>query len=342
MLFIWLKFFICVLLVLFFGAKLARYGDVVAEKTGLSRLWIGLLLLAIITSLPEVITGISAVAVVGVPDLAMGTAFGSNLFNLLIIALLDIMYRGGPLLSRAEMGHRLSAGLGILLIAFAGASVLLGRKLWGGAIGWVSIYSLALVLLYLWGTRGIFRFERRKQKSHQKVESRVLRYENISTKRAYMGFAIAALAIIGSGTWLAIIGDELVTATGWNATFVGTLFLAVTTSLPELAVAITAVRLGAIDMAIADMLGSNMFNMGIVIAGADLFYRHGSIFSASAISQGHVLTASIGLLMTLIVIAGLTLRPRRKTLIGASWYSIGLIGVYAIGTYILFSRGVTT
>jgi len=339
-LFIWLKLFICVLLVLFFGAKLSRYGDVVAEKTGLSGIWVGLLLLAIFTSLPEIITGVSAVAVVGVPDLAMGTIFGSNLFNLLIIAVLDITHHGGPLLSRAGEGHRLSAGLGILLIAFAGASILLGREVWGGALGWVSIYSLALVLLYLWGTRAIFRSERRNQESYQEAESRALRYEDISNRRAYIGFAIAALAIVGSGTWLATIGDDLVTATGWGATFVGSLFLAATTSLPELVVSITALRLGAIDMAIADMLGSNMFNMGIGIASVDLFYRQGSIFSPS--STGHVFTAAIVVLMTLIVIAGLTLKPKKKTRIGISWYSILLIGVYVIGAYLLFARGVST
>ena len=340
MFFVWLKFSICVLLVLFFGAKLSRYGDVIAEKTGLSGLWIGLLLLAVFTSLPELITGASAVAVVVVPDLAMGTAFGSNLFNLVIIAILDIMYRPGPLLSRGEAGQRLLGGMSMLLIAFAAVSILIGNKVWGGAIGWVSIYGLVLVLLYLWGSRMIFRFERRKKESCQETESRVLRYENISTSKAYVGFAIAALAIIGSGTWLAMIGDDLVTVTGWGATFVGSLFLAATTSLPELVVSITALRLGAIDMAIADMLGSNIFNMGIVIVGVDLFYRQGSIFSAS--STDHAFTAAVAVLMTLIVIAGLVLRPERKTLIGMSWYSLALIGAYVVGTYILFSRGMAT
>ncbi|GAG40829.1 unnamed protein product, partial [marine sediment metagenome] len=129
---IWLNFFICVLLVLFFGAKLSRYGDVIAEKTGLSGFWVGLLLLAVITSLPEIITGVSAVTVVEVPDLAMGTLFGSNLLNLLIIAVLDIIHRGGPLLSIAGAGHRLSSGLGIVLIAFAAGSILLGTRVWDG------------------------------------------------------------------------------------------------------------------------------------------------------------------------------------------------------------------
>ena len=330
---IWLKFLICVLLVLFFGAKLSRYGDVIAEKTGLSGFWVGLLLLAVITSLPEIITGVSAVTVVEVPDLAMGTLFGSNLLNLLIIAVLDIIHRGGPLLSIAGAGHRLSGGLGIVLIAFAAGSILLGTRVWDGALGWVGIYSLVLVFLYLLGSRGIFQLEGRKQ-GHQ--DTRTLRYQKISSRRAYTGFAIAAVAIVGSGIWLAIIGDEMAEVTGWGATFVGSLFLAATTSLPELVVAISALRLGATDMAIADILGSNIFNAGIGIAAIDLFYHKGSIFSAS--SEDHVITASLIALMTLIVIAGLVFRTKRKTFKVMSWYSIALIGVYIIGAYILFTR----
>lgn len=334
MILVWAKFIICVLLILLSGARLSRYGDVIAEKTGLSGLWIGILLLAAVTSLPELITGISAVTLVGDPkgpDLAMGTVFGSNMLNLFIIALMDIIYRPGPLLTWAGQGHRLSAGLGILLIAVAGGSILLSTRVWGGAVGWVGIYSLVLVLLYLWGSRRIFRRERRRPEA----EARALRYENISPRRAYLGFAIAAMVVIGAGTWLATIGDEIATVTGWGATFVGSLFLAVTTSLPELVVSIAALRIGAIDMAIANILGSNMLNMGIVIAGDDLFYSSASIFSAA--STSHVFTSAIAILMTLIVIAGLISRPKRKTPIGMSWYSVALIGVYIIGAYFLFT-----
>ena len=334
---VWVKFLICVLLVLFSGTKLARYGDVIAEKTGLSGLWVGVLLLAIVTSLPEVITGVSAVTAVGGdrgPDLAVGTIFGSNLFNLVIIAVLDIISRGPPLLSRVGTGHWLSGGLGIALMALAGGSILLGTRVWDGAVvGWVGIYSFALIILYLWGSRTIFRFERRKQPEQ---EVRALRYENISPRRAYFGFAIAALAIIGAGTWLAFIGDELAEVTGWDATFIGSLFLAATTSLPELAVSISALRIGAIDMAIGDMLGSNIFNVGIGIAIVDVFYHHGSIFSAP--SETHVFTASIIVLMTLIVVAGLAFGTKRKTFRIMSWYTPALIGIYIIGAYVLFTR----
>ena len=334
MLLVWVEFVFCALLVLFFGTKLSRYGHIIAEKTGLSGLWVGLLLLAIVTSLPEIITGVSAVTMVGGlqgANLAVGNIFGSNALNLFIIALLDILYRPMPLLSMAGRGHSFPAVLGILLIAFAGGSVLLSTEVWEGALGWVSIYSFVLIIIYLWGTRRVFQSEGREQQ----LEATELHYENISPRRTYMGFAIAALGIIGAGTWLALIGDEIAASTGWGASFVGSLFLAVTTSLPELVVCITALRIGAMDMAIADVLGSNMFNIGIGVFCCDIFYHSGSIFSAA--SSSHVFTAAIVTLMTLIIIAGLTFRTRRKTPLRLSWYAVALIVVYLGGVYGIFT-----
>jgi len=334
LLLVWIQFAICILLIVFFGAKLSRNGDIIAEKTGLSGIWVGLLLIAVITSLPEIITGVSAVTLVGSragADLAMGTIFGSNALNLFIIAILDIMYRSGPLLSMVARRQGFSAGLGIILIAFAGGSIMLGTNVWNGAIGWVSIYSVVLVLLYIWGSRRIFRSERGRE-----IEATPMRYKKISSWRAYLGFAVSALVIIGAGTWLAYIGDEIARGTGWDETFVGSLFLAVTTSLPELVVCIAALRIGATDMAIADVLGSNMFNMGIGIFCYDIFSRGSSIFSM--VSQSNVFTACIVILMTFIVIAGLISRPGRVMPLRISWHSVALIIVYLGGAYALFTE----
>ena len=84
---IWFKFALCLVIILFAGIKLARYGDAIAEKTGLGRVWIGLVLLAAITSMPELVTGVSSVALVKPPepDLAMGTLLGSCSLNLAIL-----------------------------------------------------------------------------------------------------------------------------------------------------------------------------------------------------------------------------------------------------------------
>jgi len=331
---VWLYFAICVILILFFGTKLSQYGDIIAEKTGLGGVWVGLLLLAIITSLPEIITGITAVAMFGGQegaDLALGTIFGSNMLNLFLLAILDSVCKQGPLLSAAiaRGGHIQSAILGIVLIAFAAIIIYLSADIWPGAVGRLGVYGFILVLVYVVGSRYIFKRER------QEPLLKPSRYEGTTSRKAYVAFAISALAIIGAGTWLAIIGDEISTTYGLGASFVGTLLLAITTSLPELVVALAALRLGSPDMAIADILGSNMFNIGIGVFFYDLFSSEGPIFSL--VSKSNIFTAGIVALMTLVVILGLVKRSKRKTFRRTSWYSILLAALYMGGAYVIFT-----
>ena len=106
MLIVWSEFFACVVLILVAGVRLSRYGDVIAEKTGVSRTWVGLILLATVTSLPELVTGISAVALANLPNIALGDALGSCVFNLLIITVLDFLYREESVFIRARLCSR--------------------------------------------------------------------------------------------------------------------------------------------------------------------------------------------------------------------------------------------
>src|SRR5512145_3518680 len=116
---LWFEFLIASAVIVYCGTNLSRYGDVIAEKTGLGRAWIGLVLMAGVTSLPELITGISSVTLVDTPDIALGDVMGSCVFNLSIIALLDILHGPRPIFSKAEHGHTLSAGFGLVLIGIA-------------------------------------------------------------------------------------------------------------------------------------------------------------------------------------------------------------------------------
>jgi len=317
-------------IILFAGTRLARYGDAIAEKTGLGRLWIGLVLLAAITSMPELVTGVSAAALVKLPDLALGDLLGSCMFNLLILAFLDILYRPAPILSQASSRHMLSAGIGILLIAIAAGTILAGGRFSGLAVGWVGAPSIIIASLYLAGMWWVFRSERGRQP--QPVEAASLQYKEFSKKTVYLRFALAAAAIIGAGIWLAFIGEELATTYNWHASFVGSLFLAISTSMPELVVTIAALRLGAIDMAVADILGSNMFNIAI-IAPVDASYKPGPLLSS--VSHTHLTTAAVAIVMSLLVILGLRFPQKRKVL-SISWYTPVLIGLYIFGAYALF------
>ena len=330
---VWLKFVLSLAIILFAGTKLARYGDAIAEKTGLGRIWIGLVLIAAITTMPELVTSMSSVALVSPPspDLALGTLFGSCMFNLSILALLDILQRSTPVLTEASLRHIASAGFGILLIAVAAGGIIAGERLSRLALGWMGIPSIIILILYLVGMRQMFLSERGHRSSTAKTDS--LQYKEILAKTAYLRFALAAAAVIGAGIWLAFIGDEIGQTTGWGASFVGSLFLAITTSAPELVVATAALRIGAIDMAIADVLGANMLDITIVFP-VDLFYTKGAVLSS--VSGSHLITAAVVVVMNLLVIAALKLRRRRKTFIVISWYALALIGLYIFGAYALF------
>ena len=328
---VWLKFALCLAIILVSGTKLSRYGDAIAEKTGLGGVWIGLILIAAITSMPELVTGVSAAALVGSADLAVGTLFGSNMLNLGVIALLDVLSHPTPVLTRASPGHIASAGLMVLLVAIAAGAIAAGGRISGLALGWLGVPAIIILIVYLVGIRGIFHLERRRRLVA--LPAGPLRYEEISRRATYIKFALAAVAIIGAGIWLSFIGDEIAQVTGWSATFAGSLFLAITTSLPEIVVAVAAVRLGAIDMAVAGLLGSNIFNMTI-IAPVDLAYSRGSILSV--VSSEHIITALVVIAMGALVIAGLRLRTRRMTFGVMSWYAPGLIGLYIFGAYALF------
>ena len=329
---VWLKFVLCLVIILFAGTKAVRYGDAIAEKTGLGRIWIGLLLLAALTSMPELVTGVSAAALVGSSDLAVGTLFGSCAINLAILALLDILHRRTPLLNEASSAHMLSAGWGILLIAIAAGGIFAGQRFSGLSLGWMGLPSIIIFIVYLVALWQIFRFERSHQPSSPQASS--AQYEGISARTVYLRFTLAAMAVIGAGIWLSFIGDEIALVTGWSASFVGSLFLAISSSAPELVVSIAALRLGAPDMAIADILGSNMFNIAIV-APVDLAYRRGPVLSLA--SSSHLATAATVVMMSLVVIAGVRFRQKRKTFAVASWYAPVLIALYILGTYLLFT-----
>jgi len=328
---VWLKFLLCLVIILFAGTKAARYGDAIAEKTGLGRIWIGLVLLALVTSAPELANGVSSAALVKLPDLALGDLFGSCLYNLTLLALLDVLYRHTPILSKVSLSHMISAGVGILLMALAGGSILAGERFSGLRLGWVGIPSIVILILYLVGARQMFRFER----SHpeQRPEAPPPQYTKIPTRTVYFRFILSAIAVIGAGIWLSFVGREIAEVTGLGASFVGTLFLAVSTSMPELVVTVAALRLGAIDMAVANILGSNMFNIAI-IALVDLSYTEGPVLSS--VSSAHLITAVVVIAMSLLVIVGLRFRQKRKTFIVISWYGLLLIGLYLFGAYALF------
>jgi len=331
---LWLQLLLCLSIIGFAGYFLSRFGDIIAEKSGVSASWIGLILLSTATSLPELVTGISAVTVADAPNIAVGDVLGSTVFNLAILVMLDALYRRETFYSRAAQGHILSAALGAILIAFAGFSLLLDQAGMSPAFGHVGMYSPFILLVYLVAMRAVYSYERRTL--NEFVETAAERYPDATLRGAIKGYAQAALAVVLAGSWLPFLAKDIADMMGWGQSFVGTLLVAAVTSAPEAAVTIAALRLGALDMAIANLLGSNLFDI-IILAVDDLLYVKGPLLAQ--VDASHALTAFTAVMMSALVIVGLVFRPQRRALLGLTWISLGLFLLYILNAWLLFHQG---
>ena len=329
---LWLQFILCSAIIVLCGTNLSKYGDIIAEKTGLGRAWIGLVLMASVTSLPELITGISSVAFADVPNIALGDIMGSCVFNLSIIALMDILHGPKPIFSKAEHGHIISAGFGVILIGLASISILSNASI--PAIGHIGIYTPAIILIYMIGVRSLFLFEKKKIAEFVGEMAEAIQYGHVSTKEAVFRYFLNALIIVGAAAWLPFIGDRLAEETGLGRSFIGSIFIALTTSLPELVVSISALRIGATDMAIANLFGSNIFNI-FILAIDDIFYTKGPILSH--VSMNHAVTGFMAVVMTGIAIVGLEYRLEKKTFLRLGWDAIAILLAYFINICLLYS-----
>ncbi|BCB95455.1 cation transporter [Dissulfurispira thermophila] len=327
---LWIAFIVCTSVIVYAGTRLSKYGDIIAEKTGLGRTWIGVVLMASVTSLPELVTGISSVTYADVPDIAVGDVLGSCVFNMVIISFLDAMYRPTPISSRAHHGHVLSAGFGILLLSITAMSLFFKSRII--ALGWIGPYTLFFIVIYFIAMRLVYFYEKRQLSAFVKEIAVELRYEDIPIKKAIVNYAVNALFVITAAIFLPKIGEGIAETTGLGQTFVGNIFIAVSTSLPEVVVSIAAVKIGAIDLAIGNLFGSNIFNI-FILALDDIFFTKGHLFTFA--NPNHIISALSSIAMTTIAIIGLTYRTEKKTLLLA-WDSIGILLIYVINLMLLY------
>jgi cation:H+ antiporter len=330
---VWLQFIACAAAIVYSGSRLSRYGDIIAEKTGLGRFWVGALLVAMVTSLPELISGVSAVTVFDLPEIAVGGVIGSCMFNILIISLVDALTGRKSMHGEFNEGHVLSAGFGVLLLSLITLNLCIGGAL--PSLGWVGVFSVVFMLLYLLAMRVIFLYNKRKIAAHIRELAREYRYKEYSLRRAVLLYALNAAVIVAAAAYLPELGARIAAATGMTQTFVGNFFIALATSLPEVVVTVAAVRMGAVDLALGDLFGSNLFNVAI-LAIDDVAYTRGPILEA--VSGHHVVIAAAAIAMTATAIIGLTYRQIKKSVFLA-WDSIGILAIYIVGQTILFVLG---
>lgn len=333
---IWIELVVCAILILWVGSLLSKYGDVIAEKTGLGRAWIGAILIAGVTSLPELASGVSAVAWLNAPNLAAGAVLGSCLFNLALIAMIDLAYQPGRVLAKAHEVHILSGGLGVLMLGMVAIGVLIGPGLNSFGLFGISLLSVVILVLYAAGGTMIAGLEKERAGEVLEKEAAEGGYAEISARKAFVVFILSSIAVVGLGIWLASIGDRLAVTTGLSRSFIGNLFLAWTTSLPEIAASLAAIRLGAIDLAIGNVLGSNLFNLALFFI-YDVADRYGNFWAS--LTNANAFAAVMAIMMTGVVIISLMYRTSPKTPSRISWDGLAIAGMYIGSIALLYLLG---
>jgi len=289
------------------GIVLSRTADCIAERTGFGRLAVGVVLLAGATTLPEIFRSASAVRL-GAPDMAVGTIIGSCTQNILLLALMDLVhhleYRQG-LSTRLVIGHSRAATLSIIVLAVTALALHLGHmpSLWG-----VGVAPVLVAAIYLAGLRMAVRVGEEAPATPPTLPSPATCA--MSLGRALLWFGVAALALVLAAPRLAGAAEALATASGLGLTFFGTIFVTLVTCLPEAVASFTALRLGAYDLAVGNLFGSNAFNVTLILL-LDVVHRSGPILEA--VSKTHLVSALVGIVLTGIALQNILTRDERRS-----------------------------
>jgi cation:H+ antiporter len=257
----------------------------------------------------------------------MGDLLGACMMNMFSLAMLDLIWglRGRESLFKTfRESNLVSTFFGVLLLLVASAALALSQFLFDFSLFGVSIYSFVILGVYIAALKVLG-----KHMDEEDVDKE--EYAHLSDLQVYNVFIILALIVIGAGIWLPFIGSEIVSVMGWGKTFVAVLFIALATTLPELTVSLTALRMGETSMAIGNLVGSNIFNVAIIFL-VDIFNQPASLLSA--VSQNMIYAALFGALLMGIAFFAL------KKQIANRIPSLIIVLLYLFSLFFLFQAGV--
>lgn len=281
-----------------FGTYLAKYGDILASITGLGRLFIGSILVALATSLPELSANISAVLLTPPnPSLALGNVFGANMVNMAVFAIIALLFGGKAVLDQISKNQWYLATLAVVMTIIV---LLFGLVNISLSLLNVGISSFIILGIYLLGLRIIYITKpSESEEEDQSVE--------ISALKAWSIFGMISLGVIISGYFLAFSVDNIAEISGVASSTLGIIVVSLVTTMPEASSYIASVRMKAADLGVAGLFGSCVFNLTIIFY-ADIFYAKSII---NQFEKAHLIACIVSLL--LISIAALLVYFKNNT-----------------------------
>jgi len=316
------------------GTLLTKAADQLADLTGLGEALVGGILLGAVTSISGIITSVTA-AYEGLPEMAFSNAIGGIAAQTVFLAVADIAYKKANLEHASASFTNLMQG--VLLIVMLGFVVMVMASS-SLTIAGFHPASLILLLIYVFGTRLISKAKKHPMWSPQDTSETVEdipdgdKQPDVKLGQLIIRFAVLAAVVGLAGYFIAQTAIIISDKSGVSASFMGALFTSVATSLPELVVSVSAVRQGALTLAVSNIIGGNSFDV-LFVAFADVAYQEGSIYHAATESQLFIIALTI--LLTSVLLLGLL--HRQKYGFGkVGWESLVSIFIFISGYIILY------
>jgi len=315
------------------GVRFTKIVDEIADRTGIGEALAGAVLLGATTSLPGLVTSISGAAS-GDAGFAISNALGGIAAQTTFLAIADLAYRGVNLEHAAAsvpnivQSMTLISLIGVVLVATGSPDITM-----------FAVHPASLILLLVYGYGLVLARRANNEpmwlptRTEQTIEDEPdPESSEESNRRLWTEFGILAVTVAVIGWLIGQSGLALADRTGLSGSLVGGLFTSVITSLPELVTVLAAVRIGAVTLAVADIIGGNTFDV-LFVAAADVAYRGGSIYHAAG--QSAVFMTALTVLLTATLSAGMLGRERRHI----GFEGVGILVFYGMGAASLVALG---
>lgn len=266
---IYLAYALLAFLTVFLSIKLSFYVDALDQKTNLSGAFIGGVLLAAVTSLPELFTSLTAVLALDQPNLVQGNVLGSDIFNLCVIGGLMLFFSKGYKNAKISKSHTSTLFFGLLMYIAVAIAVFFPITV---SLGFINVNLMSIVILVIY-TINVMTMKNDDSAANENDGSDIA----LSVTQIVVRFIIFAVSLVVVSILLTQVTDKIAAELNLGATVAGAIFLGVATSLPELSASTNLVRIGNYNASFGNVVGSNVFNF-IILLFADFLYTKGGIY----------------------------------------------------------------
>lgn len=291
---LYLEYIVLAILVVFLSVRLSYYVDCLDKKTNLSGAFIGGVMLAAVTSLPELFTSLTAVLALDQPDLVQGNVLGSNIFNLCVIGGLMLFTSRRYQRATLSKSHGKTLCFGLVMYVLVFAAIMMPQEV-GFSFFRVNLMSILILLVYAVNVK--FMGNDDSGDSEEQV------YISLSVKQIAVRFICYSIGLVTVSILLTTVTDQLRRSCSWVLLVAGAIFLGVATSLPELSASVNLVRIGNFNASFGNIVGSNLFNF-IILCFADVLFTRGSIYVNEVQVMNLLGFGAFSMLCALVIIYG--------------------------------------